>query len=159
PECGPIGPPGGQFGAALALGDSDFDGVADRLAVGAPGEMMNMFGQSRGRAYVFRIEPKLGLATLLTLTTPTGFDAAFSGAARTFPGRGPGPGSAPDGVLALAVGAPIDDSGHVYVYRTDTGALEKTINSPTPSASGRFGTFVEFDAASGLLVVAAPGEP
>lgn len=123
---------GGGFGFSVAgVPDLDGDGRGD-LLVGAPFE--DDGANSTGRAYV------LSGATgdlLHTIVSPAAEGAGFFGL--SVAGLG-----ATDRDAHLAVGAPSEDggevnAGRVHVFSGTTGALLRTVVSPTPEQFGDFG--------------------
>ncbi len=160
----PNGETGERFGAALAAPSTlsirtPADNVADHptwIAVGAPG---------RDRVYIFIVVPGLAspLAYTQTITGPTtpgGADFGTSLAVADFN---------LDGRQDLAIGAPSQGTGRVYVYFGQTGFLPL---APTPyevaptgllSPGGEFGHSLAAgnvrrnEANRPVLVVGAPG--
>lgn len=123
---------GGGVGYSVAgVPDVDVDGGGD-LLVGAPFE--DAGASSTGRAYLF----SGATGTLLrTLVSPGPEFAGFFGrSVASVPGA--------TGAGVLAVGAPSENggdtnSGRVHVFSATTGALLRTIVSPTPEQFGDFG--------------------
>ncbi|HEX8805043.1 MAG TPA: hypothetical protein VF743_12645, partial [Acidimicrobiales bacterium] len=159
---------GDQFGAALAAGDFDDDGVFD-LAVGAPGEDIGATGNAGAVTVLF------GSATgLTTAGSQTLFQGGGAGGtAETGDGFGSALASGilgGDAVADLVVGAPGEDVGAVG----NAGAVNLLAGSPgglaagtvatqgNPEPSDLFGLAVatgDFDDTAGDDVAAgAPGE-
>lgn len=153
---------GGAFGFSVAgVPDLDGDGRGD-LLVGAPFE--DDGASSTGRAYV--LSGATG-ALLHTIVSPAAEAFGFLGrsvAGLSGTGRG----------AHLAVGAPSEDggdvnAGRVHVFSGTTGALLRTVVSPTPEQFGDFGDSisgvpdVDGDGRADLLVGAneesPPGSP
>ncbi|XP_016121866.1 integrin alpha-L-like, partial [Sinocyclocheilus grahami] len=97
---------GSYFGASLSLLDVDSDGDSDFLLVGAP-----LFYQSQpraeGRLYVYALSEQYFQKTL---QSTTGRFAASVASLKDLNG---------DGLSDVAVGAPLEDEGVVYIYLGD----------------------------------------
>jgi hypothetical protein len=146
---------GSEFGAALAAGDLDADGVAD-LVVGAPGH-----GDGAGRAYVYAH----GTARpALTLSDPAG-RAGDAFGATVVTGDFDG-----DGYMDLAIAAPgaeamtTPDAGRVVIWRggpAGVTAPPRTVAAPSPEPFDRFGAALAVGDVDGDgytdLIVGAPG--
>uniref|UniRef100_A0A9J8CVB4 Zmp:0000001082 n=1 Tax=Cyprinus carpio carpio TaxID=630221 RepID=A0A9J8CVB4_CYPCA len=101
---------GSYFGASLSLLDVDSDGDSDFLLVGAP-----LFYQSQprteGRLYVYSLsEQKYFQRTLNVSESTTGRFAASVASLKDLNG---------DGLSDVAVGAPLENEGVVYIYLGD----------------------------------------
>uniref|UniRef100_A0A8C1YW13 Zmp:0000001082 n=1 Tax=Cyprinus carpio TaxID=7962 RepID=A0A8C1YW13_CYPCA len=101
---------GSYFGASLSLLDVDSDGDSDFLLVGAP-----LFYQSQprteGRLYVYTLsEQKYFQKTLNVSESTTGRFAASVASLKDLNG---------DGLSDVAVGAPLENEGVVYIYLGD----------------------------------------
>uniref|UniRef100_A0A8C1PAL5 Zmp:0000001082 n=1 Tax=Cyprinus carpio TaxID=7962 RepID=A0A8C1PAL5_CYPCA len=101
---------GSYFGASLSLLDVDSDGDSDFLLVGAP-----LFYQSQpraeGRLYVYTLsEQKYFQRTLNVSESTTGRFAASVASLKDLNG---------DGLSDVAVGAPLENEGVVYIYLGD----------------------------------------
>jgi len=160
--------PGDQFGAALAAGDFDDDGVFD-LAVGAPGEDIGAAGNAGAVTVLYGSPAGLTAAGSQTLFQGSG----AGGAAETGDAFGSAVASGilgGDGIADLVVGAPGEDVGAT----SNAGAVNLLAGSPGGLAAGAvatqgnpepldlFGAAVatgDFDDTAGDDVVAgAPGE-
>ncbi|RXN07706.1 integrin alpha-L-like protein [Labeo rohita] len=100
---------GSYFGASLSLLDVDSDGDSDFLLVGAP-----LFYQSQpradGRLYVYALSEQHFQKTLTVSESTTGRFAASVASLKDLNGD-----SLPD----VAVGAPLENEGVVYIYLGD----------------------------------------
>jgi len=134
----PVAPPGGEtgmaFGAGLAAGDFDGDGVDD-LAVGAPGSDAGGF-DAVGKVHVYAGPAFAPIATLLApVPQPEGvFGATLD--AGDFDG---------DSLDDLVVGSPNATSGgtpaagEVYVFAGRLTGPPAVLQDPHPSTTGAFG--------------------
>uniref|UniRef100_A0A8C1UAW0 Zmp:0000001082 n=1 Tax=Cyprinus carpio TaxID=7962 RepID=A0A8C1UAW0_CYPCA len=100
---------GSYFGASLSLLDVDSDGDSDFLLVGAP-----LFYQSQprteGRLYVYTLSEQYFQKTLNVSESTTGRFAASVASLKDLNG---------DGLSDVAVGAPLENEGVVYIYLGD----------------------------------------
>ncbi|KAL1282954.1 hypothetical protein QQF64_001757 [Cirrhinus molitorella] len=100
---------GSYFGASLSVLDVDSDGDSDFLLVGAP-----LFCQSpsrpNGRLYVYTLSEQDFQKKLNVSESTTGRFAASLAALKDLNG---------DGLSDVAVGAPLEDEGVVYIYLGD----------------------------------------
>ncbi|KAL1277124.1 hypothetical protein QQF64_023797 [Cirrhinus molitorella] len=100
---------GSYFGASLSVLDVDSDGDSDFLLVGAP-----LFCQSpsrpNGRLYVYTLSEQNFHKTLNVSESPTGRFAASVASLKDLNG---------DGLSDVAVGAPLENEGVVYIYLGD----------------------------------------
>uniref|UniRef100_A0A9J7ZR22 Zmp:0000001082 n=1 Tax=Cyprinus carpio carpio TaxID=630221 RepID=A0A9J7ZR22_CYPCA len=100
---------GSYFGASLNLLDVDSDGDSDFLLVGAP-----LFYQSQpraeGRLYVYTLSEQYFQRTLNVSESTTGRFAASVASLKDLNG---------DGLSDVAVGAPLENEGVVYIYLGD----------------------------------------
>lgn len=156
PSCGSEGC---RFGKAVAAQDVTGDGRAD-IIVGAPFE--DVGGNSnQGRVYVF--DGATGALTL-TLNTPNPQPTArFGDAVAAGDVNG-------DGRADVIVGAPsqcfdvppLTCAGRVFVFDGRTGAMIRTLNTPSPASNGEFGRSVAAGDVTGDgradVIVGAPGE-
>lgn len=132
----------GRFGSSVAgLGDLDGDGRGD-VAVGAFAEDVFVNGGTLQRADAGRVHVFSGATgTLLrTLVSPLPERLAFFGAAVAAL-----PDTDGDGVDDLAVAAnyeasgAVADAGRVHVFSGASGAVLRTLVSPSPTSTGHFG--------------------
>ncbi len=147
----------GYFGVSLALADVDGDGVTD-IAVGAPYEGA-ADAPASGRAYVFSGRDG---ALLRTIDFPNPGSFALFGYAL---GAADLDGDGRAEVIASSPGEDVNgatDRGRVYVFSGASGALLRTIESPTGMELADFGTSlavgdVDADGVADI-VVGAPWE-
>ena len=142
-----------MFGAALAAGDFDGNGVPD-LAIGAPGE-----DNGAGKVHVTYLNSDGTVNSPVSIANPNTAADAFgtSLAAGDFDG---------DGALDLAIGAPGENNGagKVYVaYLNSNGTVKSLVSiANSNTAADAFGTSLaagDFDGDGVLdLVIGAPGE-
>ena len=142
-----------MFGAALAAGDFDGNGVPD-LAIGAPGE-----DNGAGKVHVTYLNSDGTVNSPVSIANPNTAADAFgtSLAAGDFDG---------DGALDLAIGAPGEDNGagKVYVaYLNSDGTVNSLVSiANSNTAADAFGTSLaagDFDGDGVLdLAIGAPGE-
>jgi hypothetical protein len=129
----------GYFGGSVAL-------TGNTIVIGAPYE--SVFGYDyAGRAYAFNA--KTG-TLITTFTSPNSYYDGYFGYSVAISGT------------AVAVGAPLEnasgtfDAGNAYTFNSKTGALIKTLTSPSPQGNreGNFGTSVGISGST--VVVGAP---
>ena len=136
PLDSPNGQSYGYFGASVAVGDVNGDGMAD-IAVGA--RMEDVDGHTRqGRAYVFSGTDG---SLLLSLTTPNPQGSAYFGCSVAVSDVNG------DGMADIAVGAksekgnggPYDYHGRAYVFSGVDGSMLLTLDTPNPQGAASFG--------------------
>lgn len=144
---------GGLFGGAVGRArDLDGDGVSD-LAVGAPNESPGASPGGAGRVHLFS---GVTGAWLRTIVSPA--EVADGGFGTAVDRLGV---VSEDGAPDLAVGAPGESGGRVHLFRATTGAVARTLASPSGSTNASFGATValagNLDRRGGVdLAVGAP---
>ncbi len=134
----PDGEPYGRFGSAVAgVGDLDGDGVPD-LLVGAWGESPGTSPDVAGRAYALSGADR---SVLHTLASPNeqesgGFGFSVAGVPDA---DGDGVGDLLVGAVGESPGPSPNNAGRVYLYSGATGALLRTLASPSEQAGSDFG--------------------